>query len=130
MKHPIYKTVADNIKALMKEKKVYGYQLAEVAGLSVTHMSEIFSGTRYLRLHSLIEIAKFLKVKPEYLMNEAKNNPKSDYIPYGDKWRKDMMKWPKRVLLSQFKISNSGQKKSEIVEEIRKKLIKDNSINY
>jgi len=41
------------------------------------------------------------------------------YVPFGDEWRREMMKWTKTRLYSQFGVSSEGRTKAQMVEKIR-----------
>ena len=51
----------------------------------------------------------------------SKRDEINNYIPLGDEWEKEMMRWPKQGLADIFEIENKGTKK-EMIKAVKNKL--------
>ncbi|MBQ9610212.1 MAG: helix-turn-helix transcriptional regulator [Lachnospiraceae bacterium] len=72
-----YYKIGQRIRKIRKACNLSQDQLAENAGISVTHMSHIETGNTKLSLPVLVEIAKTLQVSTDELLYD---NPNSDKI--------------------------------------------------
>ena len=62
--------MANRIREIRKSKEITIEQLAEMSGISTSHLSRIESGGRGLGLENLIKIARSLGVEPEEISND------------------------------------------------------------
>jgi len=66
-----YKALGKRIKLARIEKELTQEKLAELVGLSPTHMSNIESGTANVSLPSLVNIANALKLSVDDLLSDS-----------------------------------------------------------
>ena len=88
------KQVGKNVKARRKERHLTQAQLAELAEVSVNHISHIENGTVAMSLESLLSICRALNVTPndillgEYLYPDVDDmlfNEPSNHLNFDDK---------------------------------------------
>lgn len=63
-----YREMGNRIKVRRKELKIKQAELAELLEISNNHMSSIENGRQKPSLDTFVEICKFLKVTPDYLL--------------------------------------------------------------
>ena len=85
----VKKQIGARIKSIRKDCGMSQYELAELAGLSFTYISDVENGKRDARMTTLSKIAKVLKVP----LSAIQPIPLDDYMPF----RSDIMELAKRL---------------------------------
>lgn len=71
--------LGDNIKELMKSKKISSKELAEIVNVSPTHISYVINNKRYPSVELLEKIANILDVSVDELFKEDKEDEKKKH---------------------------------------------------
>ncbi len=66
-----YYKIGQRIRKYRKARQLSQEQLAEIIGISTTHMSHIETGNTKLSLPVLVQLAKCLEVQTDDLLNDA-----------------------------------------------------------
>ena len=67
--------IGSRIKAAREKKKITQEELAELLGMSTTHISVIERGVKPPKLETFIRIANVLEVSADYLLMDIIDNP-------------------------------------------------------
>lgn len=95
-----FQMISNNIKFLREKKGYTQEQLAEMTGLSVSHISKVEAGQRRVGMKTYINILQVLEVKPEDYVTYAIKEETPGYLQQLSSILEDCTETEKKFLIN------------------------------
>ncbi|MBQ3179507.1 MAG: helix-turn-helix transcriptional regulator [Clostridia bacterium] len=113
-----YNHIGQNIRILRKQNMLSQEQLAEMVGISVTHMSHIETGNTKLSLPVLVDLAKALRVSTDTLLFGRQEDTGREQIERMAELLQDCTTREWYVLLDILQAAKTSMQKYRIPEDL------------